>query len=163
MEMLRESINRITSIAAVHDLLSKEDLDQVNLREVAETILSLTGRSLLRPNQRVAMRVYGGDVALPSAKATTIALILNELIHNALEHGFADRDEGLLEVRIDREGTQVRVQVVNDGTPVPPNFDPTQSNSLGLQIVNSLAQNDLGGRFSLGTDDFTRATVVFQG
>jgi len=163
MEMLRESINRITSIAAVHDLLSKEDLDQVNLREVAETILSLTGRSLLRPTQRVAMRVHGGDVSLPSAKATTIALILNELIHNALEHGFADRDEGLLEVCIDREGSKVRVQVVNDGTPVPPDFNPNHSSSLGLQIVSSLAQNDLGGRFSLGTDDFTRATVVFQG
>jgi two-component sensor histidine kinase len=162
MEMLRESINRITSIAAVHDLLSKEDLDQVNLREVAETILSLTGRSLLRSTQRVSMRVIGGDVALPSAKATTVALILNELIHNALEHGFGERDEGLLEIRIDRDGSQVRLQVINDGNPVPPGFDPAQSSSLGLQIVNSLAQNDLGGHFSLGTDDLTRATVVFQ-
>lgn len=160
-EMLRESINRITSIAAVHDLLSKEELDQVNLREVAETILSLTGRSLLRPSQHVEMRVVGGDVSLPSSKATTLALILNELVHNALEHGFAERDRGLLEIRIEREESQVQVQVINDGAPVPPDFDPAQSNSLGLQIVSSLASNDLGGKFSLGTKDLTRATVVF--
>jgi two-component sensor histidine kinase len=160
-EMLRESINRITSIAAVHDLLSREELDEVNLREVAETILSLTGRSLLHPAQHVAMRVLGDDVSLPSSKATTVALILNELVHNALEHGFGNRERGLLEIRIEREGSQVSVQVVNDGSPVPDGFDPSQSSSLGLQIVSSLAQNDLGGRFSLVTDELTRGTVVF--
>jgi len=161
-EMLRESINRIISIAAVHDLLSKEDLDQVNLREVAETILMLTGQSLLRPSQRVEMRVVGEDVALPSNKATSLALILNELVHNAVEHGFRDRDQALLEVRITRSDSQVTLEVTNDGAPVPPDFDPRTSDRLGLQIVVSLAQNDLQGRFTLRTDELTRATVVFS-
>lgn len=161
-EMLRESINRIISIAAVHDLLSKEALDEVNLREVAETILNLTGQSLLRPSQVVRMRVTGDDVSLPSSKATSLALILNELVHNALEHGFAACERGLLEIRIRNKTPQVSVEVVNDGAPVPPGFDPKQSDSLGLQIVESLAQNDLGGRFTLSTDELTRATVLFS-
>jgi two-component sensor histidine kinase len=160
-EMLRESINRIISIAAVHDLLSREELDEVNLREVSETILSLTGRSLLRPGQRIEMRVTGSDVLLPSSRATTLALILNELVHNALEHGFENRDSGSLEVRIGNEGPLVNVEVINDGEPVPPGFDPKLSSSLGLQIVASLTQNDLGGRFTLKTDELTRAAILF--
>jgi len=161
-EMLKESINRIISIAAVHDLLSKEDLDAVNLREVAETILNLTGQSLLRPGQEIRMRVDSDDIPLPSSKATSIALILNELVQNAVEHGFRERERGNLEVRVRRDDNQVSIEVSNDGEPVPPGFDPKESRSLGLQIVDSLAQNDLGGRFTLRTDDVTRACVVFS-
>lgn len=161
-EMLKESINRIISIAAVHDLLSKEDLDQVNLREVAETILQLNAQSLLRPGQTVRTRVSGDDVTLPSAKATSLALVLNELIHNALEHGFREGRAGTLEVRTFRDEHTVRVEIRNDGFPIPANFDPKKSDSLGLQIVESLTQNDLGGRFTLRTDEFTEATVVFS-
>ena len=107
------------------------------------------------------MRVTGTDVSLPSSRATTLALILNELVHNALEHGFQNRDSGRLEVRIGNEGPAVNVEVINDGEPVPPGFDPKQSSSLGLQIVASLTQNDLGGRFTLKTDDLTRAVIFF--
>jgi two-component system, sensor histidine kinase PdtaS len=160
-EMLRESINRIISIASVHDLLAKEELDQVNLREVAQTILTLTGRSLLRPGQQIAMTVTGDEVLLPASKASSLALVLNELVHNALEHGFERREQGSLEVRVRREDGTVTVQVINDGEPVPSGFDAKQSESLGLQIVETLAQNDLGGRFSLSTTDLTRAEVTF--
>ncbi len=108
------------------------------------------------------MRVLGDDVGLPSSKATSVALILNELVHNALEHGFRERERGLLEVRISNTRPQITVEVRNDGEPVPPGFDPRLSDRLGLQIVSSLAQNDLGGRFTLHTDDLTRATVTFS-
>jgi two-component sensor histidine kinase len=160
-EMLKESINRIISIAAVHDLLSKEDLDQVSLRQVAETILHLNAQSLLRPGQEVRTRVLGEEVFLPSSKATSIALVLNELIHNAIEHGFPDETGGRLEVHVTHPENQIQVEIVNDGRPLPPDFDPKGSDSLGLQIVESLTQNDLGGRFTLKTEELTRATVVF--
>jgi two-component system, sensor histidine kinase PdtaS len=161
-EMLRESINRIISIAAVHDLLSKEELDQVNLQEVAETILMLTGRSLLRPGQQIEMRVTGDEVSLPSSKASSVALILNELVQNAVEHGFRNRDQGFLHVRIQNQDSLVSMAVVNDGQPVPRELDLKKTESLGLQIVETLTQNDLHGRFILCTGSPTRATVQFR-
>ncbi|MFN3652931.1 MAG: GAF domain-containing protein [Armatimonadota bacterium] len=160
-EMLKESINRIISIAAVHDLLSQEELDQVNLRQVADTILTLTGRSLLRPGQQITMRVVGPDVSLPASKASSVALVLNELVQNAVEHGFHDRDEGRIEVRIGIADGTVRMDIVNDGAPVPNGFDLRTSDSLGLQIVDTLTQNDLGGKFTLHTDSETHATILF--
>jgi signal transduction protein with GAF and PtsI domain len=160
-EVLHESINRIISIAAVHDLLSKEELDQVNVRHVAETIMTLTTQSLLQPHHQIQTAIEGSDVLLASNKATSVALILNELIQNAIEHGFQTRTVGSLIVRLSQTDSQVRLEVVNDGTPLPRDFDPKHSPSLGLQIVDALAREDLGGRFTLASDGRTRATVVF--
>ncbi len=160
-EVLTESINRIISIAAVHDVLSKEELDQVNVKRVCETIMTLTSQSLLRPGHRIATSIAGPEIMLPSNKATSVALILNELIQNAIEHGFAERAEGMLSVTLTEADQRVTLAVENDGAPLPAGFDPKQTNSLGLQIVESLAREDLGGRFSLASGDRTRATVVF--
>jgi two-component sensor histidine kinase len=161
-EVLEESINRIISIAAVHDLLSREELDQVNILQVASTIMTLTSQSHLQPGHRIETSVEGSDVILPSHKATSVALILNELIQNAIEHGFQTRTEGRLLVRLTALDGQVRFDVCNDGAPLPAGFDPRKTDSLGLQIVDSLAREDLGGRFTLETrDGLTCATVQF--
>jgi len=160
-EALRGTINRIISIAAVHDVLSKEELDQVNVKEVAETIMTLTSQSLFRPEHSIRTRVEGDEIWLPSNKATSVALILNELIHNAIEHGFEQRLEGTLNVTLKQDKENVRVEVVNDGTPLPAGFDPRANPSLGLQIVDSLARDDLGGRFTLTSDGCTFAAIVF--
>jgi two-component sensor histidine kinase len=161
-EVLEESINRIISISAVHDLLSREELDEVNILQVASTIMTLTSQSHLRPGHRIETRVEGSDVILPSHKATSLALILNELIQNAIEHGFESRTDGHLVVRLSAVDSQVRLEVTNDGAPLPTSFDPRHTNSLGLQIVGSLAREDLGGRFTLETrDSLTCATVLF--
>jgi two-component sensor histidine kinase/putative methionine-R-sulfoxide reductase with GAF domain len=160
-EVLTESINRIISIAAVHDVLSKEELDQVNVRRVSETIMNLTSQSLFRPNHRITTSITGPDITLPSHKATSVALILNELIQNAIEHGFEDRTTGSLAVTLTEKDGRITLEVVNDGAPLPRGFDPKQSRSLGLQIVDSLAREDLGGRFTLASGDRTRATVSF--
>lgn len=161
-EMLRESINRIISISAVHDLLSGEEIDRIGLRQVAETIVTLTTQSLARPDQNLVTEVRGDDVALPSSKATSIALILNELVHNAIEHGFAGRTGGNLRVLVQWSHPRVIVEVANDGAPVPASIDPKKSRSLGLQIVETIAKNDLGGAFTLETTDVTRARVEFS-
>jgi two-component system, sensor histidine kinase PdtaS len=160
-EVLTESINRIISIAAVHDVLSKEELDQVNVKRVCETIMTLTTQSLLRPNHRIVTSVSGPDIMLPSNKATSVALVLNELIQNAIEHGFEECMDGFLSVTLTDSEEQVTMEVENDGAPLPPGFDPKQSPSLGLQIVESLAREDLGGRFALTSGAHTRATITF--
>ncbi len=164
--VLRESINRIGSIAAVHDLLAREELDEVNVKRVAEQILTLTAQSLLRADHRILTAVEGEDVVLPSAQATSVALILNELLHNAIEHGFRGRPSGQgrhghLTVRLGSDAQTVRVEVVNDGTALAEDFEERKSRSLGLQIVESLTREALGGRVEMRGDGVTTASVVF--
>lgn len=162
-DVLQESINRILSIAAVHEVLSNDELDMVGIRRVAENILTATRQSLVLPGKHVEATLDGPEVMLPPAKATSVALILNELIQNAVEHGFGDVEQGHLHVDINEGDREITLQVTNDGTPLPPGFDIYKHRNLGLQIVENLVRDDLHGQFSLTSDGIlVRAVAVFQ-
>ena len=160
-QALQESINRILSIAAVHEVLSREELERVSIKKVAENILTGTRQSLVLPGKRVHTSLSGPDIMLPPAKATSVALILNELIQNAVEHGFKEIDEGEVKLVISHDDREVKLEVINDGTPLPHDFDVRSHRHLGLQIVESLVRDDLHGKFTLTSNGHITATVVF--
>jgi two-component sensor histidine kinase len=147
-EALNDSLSRILAIAAVHDLLSREDLDHVGIRSIAETLAQYQQVSLMLPDRRVRFEVRGDEVHLNTQQATQIALILNELLMNAVEHGFAKALEGEIHINIEDQEGEVGLWVSNDGDPLPPEFDVSSSSHLGLQIVESLARA-LGGKFKI--------------
>jgi two-component sensor histidine kinase len=161
-DALNDTLNRILAISSVHELLSRDDLDSVSIKKVAESILHGTQQSVVPSNKTIHTNVEGDDFVLPLNKATSVALLLNELIQNAVEHGFKTLDEGSIRIWLRDEGDQFRVTVANDGEPLPEGFAPRTTASLGLSIVETLVRGDLTGTFTLenGTDGIT-ATVVF--
>ena len=160
-EALNQSINRIQSIAAVHEMLSSENLDNVHVRKLAENILSATARGLLPDARRVHTEVRGEDFMLPSGQATYVALILNELIQNAVEHGLKGKGTELV-INISRDEDSVAIDVTNDGTPLPADFDLRGNRNLGLKIVESLVHDNLMGDFTISSDTSrTRSAVRF--
>jgi len=161
-EALNQSINRIQSIAAVHEMLSSENLDDVHVRKLAENILSATARGLLPDARRVHTEVRGEDFMLPSSQATYVALILNELIQNAVEHGLRGKVGTELIVNVSRDEDSVIIDVANDGTPLPADFDLRGNRNLGLKIVESLVRDNLMGDFSISSDgSHTHSAVRF--
>ncbi|MBC8143122.1 MAG: GAF domain-containing protein [Armatimonadetes bacterium] len=162
-EVLNESINRVLAVAAVHDLLSREDLDTISVRKIADSILTAIKQSFVDPNKRIEMHVEGPDFMLGSHKANSVALILNEAVSNAVEHGFKIADEGVITVRLSElpEG-RWRIAVRNNGDPLPDPFDIRKRTDLGLQIIDTLTRGDLQGDFTLQTEDgFTVAALNF--
>ncbi len=147
-EALNDVLSRILAIASVHDLLSREDLDHVGLRSVADSLVQHQQSSLIMPDKRITFQVRGADVHLNMTQATQIALVLNELILNAVEHGFDKSIEGEIHINVEEEDSEVSVWVSNSGDKLPDGFDLTRNSHLGLQIVESLVRA-LGGRFSL--------------
>lgn len=160
-QVLNESITRILSIAAVHEMLSQESMDNVSVKKVAENIVAATSQSLTRPDQHISMVVRGADVFLPSGKATSFALIINELIQNAVEHGFKSITSGRIVVDVQEDEDEIRLIVSNDGEPLDPDFDFRKAGGMGLQIVQSLTHDNLNGAFSMVNDRGTKATVAF--
>jgi two-component sensor histidine kinase len=147
-EALNDTLSRILAIASVHDLLSREDLDHVGMRSIAETLVHHQQSSLLMPDRQIAFKVGGDDVTLSMNQATQIALILNELIMNAIEHGFTQTKTGEIHVNIEAPAEEVSIWVSNSGDPLPADFDPTAASNLGLKIVDNLTRG-LGGRFKM--------------
>jgi two-component sensor histidine kinase/putative methionine-R-sulfoxide reductase with GAF domain len=151
-ELLSESINRVLSIASVHDLLSRGDLDAVSFRQIADSILSAAKQNLIRPGKQVHTRIEGADMMLDASRATSMALVLNELVQNAIEHGFPDATEGTIAVVLSQDEVGVTVDVRNDGVPLPNGFRVGSTGSLGLHIVDSLVRETLHGRFTMFQD-----------
>ena len=133
----------------MHELLTRDDLDSVRIKKVAESILNATQQSVVPPGKTIRSQIVGDDFVLPLAKATSMALVLNELIQNAVEHGFKTLNDGRIQIQMSETETEYRVAVLNDGEPLAPDFRYDSSTSLGLSIVETLVRGDLQGTFTL--------------
>ncbi|MEQ1934312.1 MAG: GAF domain-containing protein, partial [Fimbriimonadaceae bacterium] len=147
-EALNDVLGRILAISAVHDLLSREDLDHVSIRSIAQMLAQHQLQSLIRPTHRLEFEVKGDDIRLNMTQATQVALVLNELIQNAVEHGFEKTLEGDIHVTVEDTGGEIGLWVSNNGDRLSETFDLAVQSNLGLQIVENLAKG-LGGTFML--------------
>jgi signal transduction protein with GAF and PtsI domain len=141
-EVLRASIGRILSIAAVHEVLSRQGFRLVDVKQVAERIVRLTSQNMVRPGLQAAITVEGEAILLPSRPATSLALVINELLLNALEHAFAGRSEGCVRILLGRTPGGTVVEVEDDGVGFSQGAPVSQ---LGLDIVHTLVRDDLCG------------------
>ncbi|MDQ7819275.1 MAG: GAF domain-containing protein [Armatimonadota bacterium] len=159
-EVLTETINRILSIAAVHEILSGGGFRSISLRQLLERIAGNVLAAVSRPDLQLTVEVEGDDVHLTSQQATSLGLAVNELLQNAVEHAFPQRAEGRIRITIAREGSGLRVVVEDNGRGVPPGFDPQASADLGLKIVHALVTEDLGGTLEYAGGTGTRALIT---
>ncbi|HZP83205.1 MAG TPA: GAF domain-containing protein [Chthonomonadaceae bacterium] len=161
-DALNDTLNRILAISNVHELLTRDDLDVVSVKKLAESILHDTQQSVVPPDKVIHTQVEGDDFVLPLNKATAVALVLNELVQNAVEHGFRTLSEGRVHLRLEEGETELKLTVENDGEALPEGFTPRGSDSLGLSIVETLVRGDLQGVFTLeNASGGIAATVVF--
>jgi len=159
---LTDSIQRVKSIAAVHELLSVEQAESTDVQQLAERLLAMSVRNLSAPEQQVRRAVAGNGLRLASKEATALALVLNELFNNSLVHGLADRAEGQIAVDIQHQRGQARLEIRDDGAGLPPNFAWETHEQLGLRIVRTLVRRELSGEFSLcNVAGGVEATVTF--
>ncbi len=155
-EVLHDSVNRILSIAAVHEVLSQRGFRRVDVKDVLTRVSRAVAHNMQRPDLEVEVVVEGDEVALPSQAATSVALVVNELVQNALEHAFVGRIQGRVVVILRRMPGKVVIEVQDDGV----GLEEGSPRSLGLEIVETLVCEDLSGSWSLTGNDGTRARIV---
>ncbi|MBX6354161.1 MAG: sensor histidine kinase [Thermoflavifilum sp.] len=142
----QDSINRIKAIALVHETLSQGSIEYVELNGMIERIVHMLLQTLAHPETRIQHQVTGASVVVPSAQATSVALIINELVQNCLNHAFEGRSTGSIEVEIQKEPDAVRIWVRDDGLGMNPARLP--DDTLGLRIVRTLVHDDLNGHLA---------------
>jgi two-component sensor histidine kinase len=156
---LEESVRRVSSIAVVHETLSGTLDESVRFDEIADRIAAMVTEVAAPEGVRLVRR--GSFGTLPAEVATPLAMVVTELLQNAVEHGYGESSGGLVELRVVRTEGGLRVQVVDDGRGLPADFRLDDSDRLGLQIVRTLVETELGGRLTLGRreDRGTEVTV----
>jgi signal transduction protein with GAF and PtsI domain/anti-sigma regulatory factor (Ser/Thr protein kinase) len=157
-EILQTNIHRIRSIATVHEILSEKGFRLVDVKDVLERICQATAETMIHSSQSLTIRVFGDTLALPSKPATAIALVVNELVQNSLEHAFAEHSaDGQIEISLGRSPEEIIIIVRDNGSGLPDEMQP----GLGLEIVETLVKEDLSGRlkFNLPPDGGTEISL----
>jgi two-component sensor histidine kinase len=151
-EALEEAVRRVGSIAIVHETLSHTPEELVDFDDIAQRVAAMAGE-VSAPEARVRPVVAGRFGLLPGAVATPLALVLTELLQNALQHGLVTgpgpAPAGFVLVQAARGPGRLRVRVEDNGAGLPEGFSLDADASLGLQIVRTLVESELGGQLTI--------------
>ncbi len=147
-EALEHSVNRILAIAAVHEALTEQREEDVDLSELIDRLRAMLVQGL-GAGRNVTATLEA--VSLAGTRATALALVFSELMQNALEHGAGD-----VRIELARRDGDVVLAIGDDGP--GPAGSPAGT---GLSIVHALVRDELHGTFGLRSDGGTRAEVVF--
>jgi two-component sensor histidine kinase len=143
-ETLAQAMRRVSAIAVVHDVLSEGIEQEVSFDRIFDRILQLVPEIATGYHTTVKTSLKGSFGDLSTEKATSLALVLTELVANAVEHGLADKS-GEIVVSADRDAKSLRVEVVDDGAGLP---EGKVGTGLGTQIVRTLVESELRGKIA---------------
>lgn len=160
-EVLVESQSHVRTMSMVHEKLYKSvDLSKVSLadytNELAEELLHTWTGTKLQVNRHFNL----DNIELSIEQAIPCGLLLNELISNAVKHGFNRHNSGNLYIRLYSENGHVCIEVANDGSKLPESFNLKQTESLGTQLIDSLTEQ-LMGSIIFESEPITKFTVKF--
>jgi len=164
-QAVEESVRRIRSIALVHETLSRDVGEAVDFGEICRPLVRMVRESMLSPDRAVEFLVDGDTGELPAEVATPLAVVVNELIQNAVDHAFppsTESEDGVHHVWVSlaRSDDSVVIDVRDDGVGLPPGFSIETGTGLGLSIVHSLVTSELGGSIQVKDDQGTWVHLV---
>lgn len=151
-EALKRAVDRILGISQIHDILARQSGENVDWHQLLGRLCRLSLESLTTGSRvHLAVENDGEPLIMGSEAAVTLAIAVNELIHNALDHGFAGLPSGHLTITEEQKDGMLHLTVRNDGHLLPEGFGARQYD-LGLQIVRTLSEIELRGRFRFGNE-----------
>ena len=161
--MFQECRDRIQSMALIHErLYQSRDLAEIDFAEYVRSLVSMLVYSHRPANMELRSRVDIESISLDLDTAIPIGLIVNELVINALKHGFKDRQEGNIVISL-KPSDDLRYELVikDDGCGIPEGFDIGASSSLGLRLVKILSKQ-IHGELSVSNRQGTEFRVIFN-
>ncbi len=156
------SINRILSIAFVHEVFARQTWETIDLLELSHHILDCLVDNSGIPQDKIEFSVKGQAVQLPSRQAVPLALVINELATNSIKHGIAPYGSGWIDINLKDCNGLITLTVSDSGNDIYEKFPEALKSGLGLQITESLVREQLDGFFRLERKSgMTRAMVCF--
>lgn len=158
-QILRDNVGKVLSIASIHDILTTSENDRVDLSRLIEKICEGI-RSISTGGRNIAIQVDGDGISASSDQASSIALVVHELVSNALEHAFTGRQEGNIRVTLRSHSRYGSITVEDDGGGLGP---PRREGGLGNELVMLTVREKLCGelRYITGPNG-TKVIFDFQ-
>jgi two-component system, sensor histidine kinase PdtaS len=139
-----ESINRITSIAIIHEELSKAGLNEIDLKETIKSIMEMILENMVVKTKNITGTISGDNVQISTSKASVLALCITEMVQNSVKHAFSYRGKGSIRVAIEEKNGMITIICEDDGV----GYNPQKNkSSLGMDIIRMLTEETLKGQF----------------
>jgi two-component sensor histidine kinase len=157
-EVLNGAISQLHAVAEVHNLLAHQNEEQISLAELVSAIVTRTA-ALCHHRLEVDIPENTDSFKLSAGEAVPFALVVNELLLNAIKHGYPDGRSGTIRISLVANG-EACLRVANDGCLTESNPSP-DSSGIGLQLVRALLPASCTLRLS-GADGWTVAEVTLR-
>ena len=158
-----EMQSRIRAMALVHEKLYKSrDLHNLDMRDYIEDLAISIHKGFGSAEKDIRLKLDIQSVPFPIDQAIPCGLIINELMSNAMKYAFTDSRSGQIAISLHAlEGDQIELVFSDDGKGLPDGMDVKDAQSLGLRIVHTLAERQLGGRLECESVLGTKYRICF--
>ena len=161
LEILQESRNRIRSMAIIHENLYRtEDFSSINFSNYLENLTTNLIASY-RINEEIELKTNLNNVDLVLDQAIPCGLLVNELITNALKYAWKNGEKGVISINLFEEAGKVNLEVFDDGVGLPLDYSQIKTETLGLQLVETLIEQ-LDGEIKVENENGTKYFIKFE-
>ena len=161
MDMFKESRSRITSMALVHEkLYQTQDFSKIDLNDYILTLVQSI-RNTFGRDREYNINTDVDNISLDIDILIPCGLIINEILTNSFKHAFNDREKAEINITIRRlEAGNIALTISDNGKGLPDGFDIADSTGLGLQLVNTLAEQ-IDGTLEIKSEKGAELKLVF--
>ena len=139
-EAVRESRNRVKSMALIHQKLYQQDnLTSINIKEYLSDLTSSVQQTFKDNRTNITVNIDCDDLKLDVDTAIPLGLIINELVTNCYKYAFTGKAEGTISIQLHKQINNLELIVKDNGIGLPESFNPEQTRSFGMKLIQSLA------------------------
>ena len=163
LDICTKARSKIHSMAIIHaQLYAGETFKSVDLKNYIMELVSFLCQ-LHKEDRTITPDIEVGDVRIDITQAVPYAIVLNEVVTNALIHAFQGREKGIIKISVERlaDGA-ILTTVKDDGIGLSQEFDIDKVDTMGLKLVKNVVEQQLKGEISLKRDKGTEATIEFN-
>ncbi|MHB1042223.1 MAG: histidine kinase dimerization/phosphoacceptor domain -containing protein [Eubacteriales bacterium] len=163
-EMCRDSQNRVKSMSLIHEkLYQSEDLASIDFREYIQSLVDGLLKSYGTDPDRILLKIEFQDIRLGIDTAIPCGLLINEMVTNSLKHAFPGGRKGEIRIALRFTGKdEIELVMADSGIGMPENLDFRKTESLGLQLITTLAEEQLKGEIRLSREKGTEFLIRFR-
>lgn len=162
LDLLSSAMNRLKTTALVHEMLyENESLSLIDFKEYILRLCKHLSETFQEMGGKISFKTELQTVILNIKHAIPCGLIVNELITNAFKHAFENRASGIITIKLFQENELVSLEVSNDGEPISENFQPEESDTIGMILIQTLSQQ-LEADLQISAKPFTKFEIKFK-
>ncbi|MCF6308376.1 MAG: tetratricopeptide repeat protein [Flavobacteriaceae bacterium] len=160
-QLFQESINRVRTMSLIHqNLYQKNNIGLIDIETYLQDLVINLVKNYNVEETEIKIETHIENIELDLDKVISVGLIINELISNILKYAFINKEEGIININLVTDTTNIKIQVEDNGVGLPKDFSIGQSKSLGYKLVKAFTQKLMGELEVENLDEGCRITVT---